>query len=106
MNLYMMTDAEIALYLAQTFKKWRMDPRFSGMTQARLSEHSGVSLTSIKRFEKTGNITISNFIALMRSLNLLESLESLIPEINNDLSPLEILEREQKSHRTRAPRKK
>jgi len=108
MSIYGMTDNEIVLHLANTFKKWRVDPRAANYTQAKLAERSGVSTTSIKRFEKTGHITLNNLVALMRALHLLESFETLLPRIEDlQPSPLEILEQERKnqSPRRRASRK-
>ena len=106
MNHYEMTDNEIMLQLGQSFKKWRVDPRGAGFSQMQLSEESGVSITSIKRFEKTGHITLGSLIALLRAIQLLEPLEALIPNIDTQPSPLELLalERKNPSSRQRAPR--
>lgn len=106
MNIYEMTDQEIVLRLGQSFKQWRLDPRGAGFTQIQLSEYSGVSITSIKRFEKTGHITLNSLIALLRAFHLLESIEDLIPTLDTQPGPLEILEqeRQKKSPRQRAPR--
>jgi hypothetical protein len=78
------------------------------MTQEELARLSGTSLTSLKRFEKTGNITLGNFIAILRGLGLLERLEALVPARSGP-SPLELLERaraDSSSARERAPRKR
>lgn len=106
MHTYSMTNGEISLKIAAAFKQYRVDPRGRNMTQAVLSERSGVSLTSIKRFEKTGHITLSSLLALMRALYLLESAEALIPNIPSP-GPLEILAQMEKTKpaRTRASRK-
>jgi transcriptional regulator with XRE-family HTH domain len=99
-----LTDREIARRLAQDLRAWRVDPRGAGMTQAELAERSGVGLTPLKRFEKTGGITLANLIALLRGLDLLERLDGLIPKPDSP-SPLEVLQAERSSlGRTRAPR--
>jgi Helix-turn-helix. len=108
MNLSQCSNAEIALTLAQSLRKWRIEPSGAGMTQEELSRRSGASLTSIKRFEKTGSITLGNLIALMRALGLLDRLEELIPSPDVP-GPLELLERQRKAAsaaRERAPRYK
>ena len=103
-----MTDTEVALELAREFKRWRINPIGAGLTQQELSLRSGAGLTPLKRFEKTGSITLRNFIALMRAMGLLERLESLVPS-PEEPGPLELLERERKagaSVRQRASRMK
>lgn len=76
------------------------------MTQVELSRRSGVGLTPLKRFEKTGGTTLSNLIALFRGLGLLDQLEDLVPDPDTP-GPLELLEAERarlKRRRQRAPR--
>ena len=75
------------------------------MTQEELSRRSGVGLTPLKRFEKTGGTTLSNLVAMLRALDLLDRLEDLIPDPDSP-GPLEVLEAERaKLKRQRAPRK-
>jgi transcriptional regulator with XRE-family HTH domain len=101
-----LNDSEVALALAGAIKKWRIEPSGAGMTQEELARKSGVALSSLKRFEKTGNMTLGSFIAVLRGLGLLDRLESLVP--SSDVpGPLELLERERAaSSRERAPRSK
>ena len=67
---------------------------------------SGVGLTPLKRFEKTGATTLGNFIAMLRALDLLDGLENLIPDASAP-SPLELLAADRKKNqRKRAPRAK
>ncbi len=61
-------------------------------------------MTPLKRFEKTGATTLRNLIALLRGLNLLEGLDTLIPPADNP-GPLVLLAAEKKRvQRQRAPR--
>ncbi|MBI5503826.1 MAG: helix-turn-helix transcriptional regulator [Deltaproteobacteria bacterium] len=95
----------MALDLARRLRAWRLSPRGAGMTQADLSARSGVGLTPIKRFEKTGGITLASLVALMRALGLLDRLEALVPDPETP-GPLEILELSRaRPVRQRAPRK-
>jgi hypothetical protein len=74
------------------------------MSQVELAHKSGIGLTPLKRFEKTGAITLRNLVALLRALNLLDGLETLIPEPDAP-GPLAMLAAEQKrTQRKRAPR--
>jgi hypothetical protein len=75
------------------------------MTQTDLASRSGMGLTPLKRFEKTGGITLNNLVALLRALNLLDRLENLIPKPDSP-GPLDLLkaDREAARRRVRAPR--
>lgn len=69
-----------------------------------MARKSGIGLTPLKRFEKTGAITLRNLIALLRALDLLDGLETLVPEPDSP-GPLALLKAEQaKTERQRAPR--
>jgi hypothetical protein len=81
-----------------------MSPQGAALSQVELARRSGVGLTPLKRFEKTGAITLRNLIALLRALDLLDGLEALIPDPNTP-GPLELLAAEHKrKERHRAPR--
>ena len=41
------------------------------LTQKQLAEHSGVSYASIRRFEKTGDISLSSLLKIAHALNCL-----------------------------------
>ena len=108
MALAHLSDSEIVLSLSKALREWRVEPSGAGMTQEELARRSGISLTSLKRFEKTGKITLGNFVSILRGLGLLDRLEALVPERGGP-SPLELLERSRaasSSARARAPRKK
>ena len=67
---------------------------------------SGIGLTPLKRFEKTGAITLRNLIAILRAMDLLDGLTGLVPDADSP-SPLDVLAEEQrkaKRARKRAPR--
>lgn len=105
MGLDHLTNEEVALQLAQQLRAWRIDPDAAGMTLDELSQRSGMGLTPLKRFEKTGGITLRNLIALMRAMGLLDRLGELVPTPEGP-GPLDLLEAEQaKPVRQRAPRR-
>jgi transcriptional regulator with XRE-family HTH domain len=100
-----LTDSEIALRLARAIRAWRQAPEGAAMTQADLARKSGVSTTSLKRFEKTGAITLRNLIAIMRALGLVDRFEDLAPAPDSP-GPLAMLEAERaRKQRQRAPRR-
>lgn len=104
MTIQHLTNTEISLRLAQSLRAWRISPDGAGLTQVDLARKSGIGLTPLKRFEKTGAITLRNLVALLRALDLLDGLETLIPEPGAP-GPLALLEAERsKKQRVRAPR--
>ena len=99
------SNTEVALRLAQAIKAWRISPQGAAISQLDLARKSGIGLTPLKRFEKTGAITLRNLIAILRALNLLDGLDTLIPAPDAP-GPLALLAAERKkSQRKRAPRK-
>jgi|SRR5450631_3632889 len=101
-----LTDREIAAAIAKRMRRWRVDPKGAAMSASELARRSGMGLTPLRRFEKTGGITLRNLIALMRAMRLLERLEGLVPDPATP-SPMDILQAERtKRPRQRAPRRK
>jgi hypothetical protein len=104
MSLNHLNNTEIAGRLAQAIKAWRISPAGAGITQVELARRSGIGLTPLKRFEKTGAITLRNLVAILRALKLLDGLELLVPAPDAP-GPLELLAAERKRlRRKRAPR--
>lgn len=106
MNVYSLTNQEVAEKFAGALKSWRLSPNGAGMTQAELALKSGIGLTPLKRFEKTGAITLRNLIAILRAMGLLDGLIPIIPDADSP-NPLDVLAAEQKrlkQLRKRAPR--
>jgi hypothetical protein len=101
-----LTDREVAAAIAKRLRRWRVDPKGAAMSARELARRSGMGLTPLRRFEKTGGITLRNLIALMRAMGLLDRLDGLVPDPAT-LSPLDILQAERtKRPRQRAPRRK
>jgi hypothetical protein len=101
-----LTDREIAAAVASRLQRWRIDPNGAAISASELARRSGMGLTPLRRFEKTGGITLRNLIALMRAMGLLERLGGLIPDPATP-SPMQILQAERsRKPRYRAPRRK
>lgn len=98
------TNKEIARALAARIRAYRVSPRGAAMSQLELSKRSGIGLTPLKRFEATGGTTLNNFIAILRTLGLIERLINLVPEPDTP-SPMELLKASKMAARVRAPRR-
>lgn len=79
-NISKTPTADIITTLGRRFREYRIA---TSMTQAGVSEKSGVSLPTIKRFELglTYNITMGNFIALLKAINFTDGIEDVLPEL-------------------------
>lgn len=100
---YQLTNDEIARRLAEALRAWRISPAGAGLSQEALARESGIGLTPLRRFEKTGGITLRNLISILRTMNLLENLDQLVPDPESP-GPLEILEQERKKTSQRRQR--
>ena len=78
-NAYI-TNQDIIALLCQRLKEYRLAARIS---QKEMAEKSGVSLTTISHLEQgvNRNITLNNFISLLRVLGLEQRLSDLLPEL-------------------------
>ena len=75
-NFSFLDDAKSEL--ARRFKAYRLSLNYS---QEYVSSKSGVSLGTIKSFEKDGTISFDNLMKILRVLNLLDNIDSLIPDL-------------------------
>lgn len=82
-----LTNREIAIALAKRIRGYRVT---LGMSQKDLAARSGISVTSLSRFEQTGAIALNNLISVLRALGTIDRLGELIPE-HQGPSPLELL---------------
>ena len=91
------TYYEKQLEIARRFVSIRKIRRVS---QQRLSVLSGVSYASIRRFEKTGDISLASLVKLSLALRLYDDLDGFFkPE--NEYSSIEDVIRERKRQRIR-----
>ena len=74
------TNSDILLLLAKRLKDYRLAAR---MSQKELADLSGVSQTTISHFEQgvNRNLTLSNFISLLRTLGMEQRVVELLPEL-------------------------
>ena len=66
--------------LSKRVKEYRLAMR---MSQRELAEKSGVSYTTISHFEqgKNPNLTLNNFISLLRCIGMESRMSELLPEL-------------------------
>ncbi len=75
MNVFALhTPEEVARQLAERIKALRLRRNWK---RATLAERSGVSEASVKRFERTGHVSLENLLKLAFTLDRLEELTSL-----------------------------
>jgi transcriptional regulator with XRE-family HTH domain len=74
------------------------------MTQNDLADRSGVSVKTICRIEKGDNLSIMNYLNVLRALGILENLQLIVPE--KRVSPEELHERGKKRERVSAKQKR
>ncbi|MCR5149722.1 MAG: helix-turn-helix domain-containing protein [Clostridiales bacterium] len=74
-------SAAILIELGQRIKHNRIA---MNITQAELAERSGVSPSTEIRIENGEDSKMSNYICILRALNMLENIDALIPEVQPD----------------------
>ena len=74
------TNEDILLTLSKRVKEYRLAMR---MSQRELAEKSGVSYTTISHYEqgKNPNLTLNNFISLLRCIGMESRMSELLPEL-------------------------
>ena len=88
LNIYM--PSEVSRMLASRARGLRLQYR---MKQATLSEKSGVPAISIRRFESTGNISLTSLLKIAGALNCLDGFLGLFPPLEaGTMAELEKLE--------------
>ena len=80
MDDYEYSIPELVKLLGTRFKDYRLR---SNMTQKEVSEQSGITITTIHKFENglSANISLSTFLLLMKAIGQIEGLDELLPEL-------------------------
>ncbi len=84
-----MSDDTVIAELGQRLRRHRLD---RNITQAALAREAGVSAPTVQRLEAGASVQLSSLLRILRSLGLLERLETLVPEPL--ARPMELLQRE------------
>ncbi len=81
------TPTEIGLLLADRVRAARLT---LGWKQATLAERSGVTLASLRRFERTGKVSLESLLRLCHALGRIDEFEQLLrPPAVRSLDELE-----------------
>jgi len=91
-HIYGMSNAEIVMTLGRRFKDYRISVQ---LTQKEMADKCGMSLPTLRKFEngQATNITMGNFIALLREVRELDSLKDVLPEMPPSPYDLEKIEK-------------
>lgn len=84
MNFNTMSPAAISLELGQRLKRTRLN---ADITQAELAKRTGLNRRTILNAEK-GKVQLENLIAILAALDLLNQLNTLLPD--QQFSPLQL----------------
>ena len=76
MDFELKTTGEIAQILAKQVKELRLLNKWKRSTMA---QRSGVSESSLRRFEQTARISLENFLKLLSALGRLDEMGDLLP---------------------------
>lgn len=87
-----MYTMEIVVMLGRRFKDYRIG---SNLTQQEVSDKSGVSVVTIRKFENghLSNLTMATFIELLRAIDFMQGLDDVLPEIPVSPYELQMIER-------------
>lgn len=80
-----LSDPAILKRLGMRIREYRMR---MDMTQTELAVKSGVSMGSVVRLEQGYSVSSMLLVSILRTLGLLENLDSLLPELG--ISPIEM----------------
>ena len=99
LSINLSTTNSVMQYLKETFKQKRLD---LNLTQEGLSKKSGVSLGSLKRFERTGQISLESLLKLSVILDCLDDFLNIANKKEENINSLdELLNKNQKTTKKR-----
>ncbi len=90
---FAMTDKAVVKELGTRLKTLRLR---SNRTQKNIAESAGLSITAIQGAEK-GETTLLTLIKVMRTLDVLDNLDSFLPQ--TEISPLQLAKIEQRKRK-------
>lgn len=79
-DYYKYSIPELVRLLGSRFREYRMR---AGMTQKEVSEQSGITVTTIHKFETgiASNISLGTFLLLLKAIEQISSIDGLLPEL-------------------------
>lgn len=97
-DYYEYSTPELVRLLGMRFKEYRLR---CNLTQREVAAQSGIGLTTIHKFENgtAGNLSLSTFILLLKTIGQVNALDDLLPELPE--SPYLMRRGEKKAQRIR-----
>lgn len=95
--LDLMTAPQLAQSVAERARRYRLD---RNLTQQELAERAGMSLSSLRRFERTGEIALLSLVRIAMALDATEGLMALFPEQLRSIEDVLQAPRRQRGRRT------
>lgn len=79
-DYYEYSIPELIKLLGTRFKDYRLR---SNMTQKEVSEQSGITITTIHKFENgaSTNVSLGTFLLLLKAIGQIDALDELLPEL-------------------------
>ena len=79
-DYYEYSIPDLIKLLGARFKDYRLR---SNMTQKEVSEQSGITITTIHKFENgtSGNMSLGTFLLLMKAIGQIDALDEFMPEL-------------------------
>lgn len=77
-SLFLYNNEEIKKIIGAKIKRYRIN---AGYSQSDLAKRSGISIHSISNIENGNGFTLDNLLNIMRSLNLINNIDKLIPDV-------------------------
>lgn len=91
----------ILIDIGKRLAKQRLD---MNLTQAELAHKAGVSKSTLERIESGKSTQLTNFIRILRSLNLIHIMDSFLPKTKP--GPIELLKNKGKERKRANPNRK
>jgi transcriptional regulator with XRE-family HTH domain len=98
---YISNDAAILTEVGLRIARRRIE---QGLTQADLAEQAGIGKRTLERLETGESVQLANFLQVLRQLQLLDGLESLLPE--SGPRPMELLKHQGKQRKRASSRQR
>ena len=79
-DYYEYSIPELIKIIGARFKEYRLR---SNMTQKEVSEQSGITITTIHKFENgaSNNVSLGTFLLLLKAIGQIDALDELLPEL-------------------------
>ena len=88
-----LTSQAILAQITERVKKYRID---MNLTQEEFSKKAGISLRSVTNFESGADVKLTNFIKILKALELADNLEILVPDVSKRPSTFLMSEKQKK----------